>query len=308
MPKIQLKRVSVKLSRRTIDSPSTWWLREASSGPEKSLNQNVEKKKGKSVDSRKLLLIKRLQNKETKNDKFGKRPAAIEAEEIDDFFWSIDVDLNALRRLIELLFYFSFFNDRPTTLDLRFLLWKYLAKLLLERSRSARQKTITWFAACFAESSPKGELACGPLIEVLHMHCSCSWLSRKTSTLPSAGFVRRLESRSWKVRLGQRSYSIWVWLCYIAFSFYFVKKMLQNVFQAHRRLKRILFGCITQCTELPSSSLTFPVQQILWLMKGMFARKRSQHQQQLCESAALEKLEKSSVHCWYIQTKSCLII
>ena len=42
------------------------------------------------------------------------------------------------------------------------------------------------------------------------LHRSCSWLNRKSSALRSAGFVRRLESRSRIVRLGQQSYSLWV--------------------------------------------------------------------------------------------------
>ena len=54
--------------------------------------------------------------------------------------------------------------------------------------------------------SLSGQLACGPLFEVLHR--SCSWLNRKSSALPSVGFVRRLESPSWKVRLGLQFYSI----------------------------------------------------------------------------------------------------
>ena len=37
MTKTQLKRVNRKLSRRTVDAPSTGRIREASSGPEKSL-------------------------------------------------------------------------------------------------------------------------------------------------------------------------------------------------------------------------------------------------------------------------------
>ena len=35
-----------------------------------------------------------------------------------------------------------------------------------------------------------------------------TWVNRKSSALPSVGFVPRLESRSWKVRLGLQSYSI----------------------------------------------------------------------------------------------------
>ena len=49
MTKLQLKRVNRKLSRRTVDAPSTGRFREASSGHEKSLVLHglVEKKKGK---------------------------------------------------------------------------------------------------------------------------------------------------------------------------------------------------------------------------------------------------------------------
>ena len=57
MTKIQLKRVNHKLSRRTVDAPSTGRAREVSNGLEKSLVQHslVEKKKANSVDSGKLL-------------------------------------------------------------------------------------------------------------------------------------------------------------------------------------------------------------------------------------------------------------
>ena len=70
------------------------------------------------MDGRKLLL-RGYKFKETKHDRFGKRPAATNAEKIDD--QSTEADVNALRRLIE-LFLFSFFNDRLTTSDLCFLL------------------------------------------------------------------------------------------------------------------------------------------------------------------------------------------
>ena len=63
-----------------------------------------KKKKANFVDSRKLL-FKRLKFKETKHDRFGKRPAATEAEEIDDR--STEADVNALRRSI--VFFFLFF-------------------------------------------------------------------------------------------------------------------------------------------------------------------------------------------------------
>ena len=68
------------------------------------------------MDSRKLLL-RGYKFKETKHDRFGKRPSANEAKEID--IRSMEADLNAFRRLIELFF---FFYDRLQTLDMRFLL------------------------------------------------------------------------------------------------------------------------------------------------------------------------------------------
>ena len=74
-------------------------------------------------------------------------------------------------------------------------------------------QAFTWkISICLAKiahvfrCSLSGELACGPLFGVLHR--SCSWPSLKSSALPNAGFVRRLESLSWKVRLGPQSYSI----------------------------------------------------------------------------------------------------
>ena len=64
-----------------------------------------------------------LSYKETKQDRFGKRPAATEAEEIDDR--STEADANAFRSSIGLFSFLSFFffiYDRLTTLILRFLL------------------------------------------------------------------------------------------------------------------------------------------------------------------------------------------
>ena len=52
--------------------------------------------------------------KETKHDRFGKRPAASEAEEIDDR--SVEADMNAICRSIEL---FLFFVQRSSN-NLRF--------------------------------------------------------------------------------------------------------------------------------------------------------------------------------------------
>ena len=67
------------------------------------------------------LLLRGYNFKETVHDRFGKRLAVTEAEEIDDR--STELDMNTLRRSIELFFY-SFFYDCLTTLDLCFLLWK----------------------------------------------------------------------------------------------------------------------------------------------------------------------------------------
>ena len=70
------------------------------------------------MDSRKLLL-RGYKFKDTKHNRFGKRSAATEAEEIDDR--STEADVNALRRSIKLFFFFLL-RRRLTTLDLRFLL------------------------------------------------------------------------------------------------------------------------------------------------------------------------------------------
>ena len=106
MTKIQLKRVNNKLSQRTVDAPLTGRAREAYNGPEKSLVQHgLVEKKANFVDSGKLLLTG-YKFKETKHDRFRKRPAATEAEEIDDR--STEAGVNALRRSIK-LFFFSFF-------------------------------------------------------------------------------------------------------------------------------------------------------------------------------------------------------
>ena len=107
--KIQLKRVNHKLSRRTIDAPSTGRFREASSGPEKSLVQHGSvAEKANFVDRRKLLL-RGYKFKETKYDRSGKRPAATKAEGIDDR--STEADVNALRQSIKLFFFFFFLRS-----------------------------------------------------------------------------------------------------------------------------------------------------------------------------------------------------
>ena len=138
---------------------------------EKNLIQHglVEKKKKQAnfVNWRKLLL-KGYKFKESKCDRFGKRPAATAAEKID----STEADVSAFRRSIGLFFFFVY--DRQRTLDLRFLLWMNLAKLLLERFRSSQEKAITFFAANLAEISLREELACESVIELLHR--SCNWL------------------------------------------------------------------------------------------------------------------------------------
>ena len=57
------------------------------------------------MDSRKLLL-RGYKFKDTKHDRFGKRSAATEAEEIDDR--STEANVNALCRSIELFFFFFY--------------------------------------------------------------------------------------------------------------------------------------------------------------------------------------------------------
>ena len=78
-----------------------------------------------------------------------------------------------------------FFYDRLRTLDLHFLLWMYLASILLERFRSARQKAIMFFAAHLAESSLREELACGLEIELLHRSCNWLKLTERAARFPA---------------------------------------------------------------------------------------------------------------------------
>ena len=139
-----------------------------------------KKKKQANFVNRRKFLLKGYNFKESKHDRFGKRPAANVAEKIDER--STEADLSAFRRPIGLLF---FFYDRLRTYDLRFLLWMYLASILLERFRSARQKAITFFAAHFAESSLREELACGPVIELLHRSCNWLKLTERAARFPA---------------------------------------------------------------------------------------------------------------------------
>ena len=68
--------------------------------------------------NRRKLLLKGYNSKESKHDRFGKRPAANAAEKIDER--STEAGVRAFRRSIGLFFFF--FYDRLRTLDLRLLL------------------------------------------------------------------------------------------------------------------------------------------------------------------------------------------
>ena len=74
---------------------------------------------------RKKLLLRGYKFKETKHNRFGKRPAATEAEEIDDR--SAEADVNALRRSIELFFFF-FFERSPKNFRFVFLALKVVSQ------------------------------------------------------------------------------------------------------------------------------------------------------------------------------------
>ena len=122
MTKIQLKQVNLKLSQQTIDAPSTGRFGEASSGPEKSLVQHglVEEKKANFVNRRKLLLrgCKFKKPNTTDLERDLQRPR-LRRSTID---WRRQTWTPSAGRSSCLGF---FFYDRLTTLDLRFLLWKY---------------------------------------------------------------------------------------------------------------------------------------------------------------------------------------
>ena len=88
IPKIQLKLVNHNLSQRTIDAPSTWRFREATSGPDKSLFQHIlDEKKGKNCGQKKasesnfacrgrVLTLKEEKEKREQSGKAGLDPAA----------------------------------------------------------------------------------------------------------------------------------------------------------------------------------------------------------------------------------------
>ena len=59
--------------------------------------------------NRKKLLLRGYKFKETKHDRFGKRPAATEAEKINDR--STEADVNAFHRSIRLIFFFIFLRS-----------------------------------------------------------------------------------------------------------------------------------------------------------------------------------------------------
>ena len=63
----------------------------------------MSKKTANLVDCGKLLLRGYKLKKKTEHDRFGKRPAVTEAEEIDD--QSTEADVNAHRRSIKLFFF-----------------------------------------------------------------------------------------------------------------------------------------------------------------------------------------------------------
>ena len=190
-PKIQLKRVNHKLSWRMIVAPSTGRFREASSGPERSLFQYglVEKEKTTFMDSRKLLLIGE-KFKETKHDRFGKRPAATDTEEIYDRLREVDV--NALGRSIG-LFFFSFY-DRLNNFRFAFFALNVASQAFTRICFDLLGK-INQVLRC----SLSGELACGPMIEFLYAAAG-GW-TEKAARCPArascAGSKVRAENFAW---------------------------------------------------------------------------------------------------------------
>ena len=166
------------------------------------LSQKKKKKEQANFVNRRKLLLKGYNFKESKHDRFGKRPAANSAEKIDER--STEVDVSAFCRSIGWIFFLQ------SSKNFRF------AFLALNVS----SQYFTWkISICSAKSnhvlrcSLSGELATGRARlrtgdRVAASQLQLTEVNRKSSAFSSAGFVRRLESRSWKVRLGLQSYSI----------------------------------------------------------------------------------------------------
>ena len=134
--------------------------------------------------NRRKLLIKGYNFKESKHDRFGKSWKETCSERGWEDRRTIDGGGREHLRIPQVDRAF-FFYDRLRTLDLRFLLWMYLASILLERFRSVRQKAITFFAAHLAESSLWEELACGPVIGLLHRSCNWLKLTKRAARFPA---------------------------------------------------------------------------------------------------------------------------
>ena len=100
------------------------------------------------MDSRKLL-IRGYKLKKPNTTDLEKRPATTEAEEINDRL--TEADVNTLHRSIEPAFFF-FFLQSSNNLRFGFLALKVPSQALLETFRSARKKSITFFAARLVES------------------------------------------------------------------------------------------------------------------------------------------------------------
>ena len=201
--KKKLKRVNRKLSQRTVDTPSTGRFCEASGGPEKSLV--LKKEKANFVDSRKLLL-RGYKFKGTKHDRFGK-----------------DMQRLRLRRLTidrrrrswtpssgrSSWFFFLFSTSSSNNFRFAFFALKEASQAFTLKISIGSAKINHVLRCSLSRELTMGEARLRNAVRgAASAIRSCSWLNLRSNALPSAGFVRRLESLSWKVRLGSQCYSI----------------------------------------------------------------------------------------------------
>ena len=139
-------------------------------------------------------------------------------------------------------FFFLFSTSSSNNFRFAFLALKVASQTFTWKISICSAKSITFSAAHLAESSLRRELARGPLFQVLHG--SCSWLNWKCSAFPSAGFVRRLERLSLKVRLGPQSYPIWLTRSKPSTWKHFCKNLLlQQLFSSWWPYQRIALYC-----------------------------------------------------------------
>ena len=204
MRKIQLKRVNHKLGQRSVDAPSTGRFREASSGPEKSLVQHglVEK-------IRQTLWIvgsffkEAKKFKESKHNRFGKRPAATEAKKIDRRrrAWTPSAGRSSC-------FFFRFFASSSNNFRFAFLALKVASQGFTWKILICSSKINHILRCSFSGELATGRARLRTAVQGAASQLQLQLTEPKEQRVAQRGLCAQAWKSSWKVRLGPQSYSI----------------------------------------------------------------------------------------------------